>query len=192
SRPHRSPRRVNLALVERVERLRRERWTGVRIAQATGLSRATVSRILTRLQLNKVKMLEPKIPIVRYEHAAPGDLLHLDIKKLARIIKPGHGITGNPRDETRGAGWEFLYVAVDDHSRMAFTAMYPDEKAASSADFLRQAVAYFRRFGIRTRRVLTDNGPCFYGLKFLQACRDLNLTPKRTRPYTPRTNGKAE
>ena len=192
SRPHRSPRSVGGELVERVERLRRERWTGVRIAQATGLSRATVSRILTRLKLNKAKMLEPKIPIVRYEHAAPGDLLHIDIKKLARIVKPGHGITGNPRDETRGAGWEFLYVAIDDHSRIAFTAMMPDEKAVSSAGFLHQAVAYFLRLGIAIRRVMTDNGPCFYADRFRDACRDLNLKHIRTRIYTPRTNGKAE
>jgi transposase InsO family protein len=192
SRPHRSPRSVDGELVERVERLRRERWTGVRIAQATGLSRATVSRILTRLKLNKAKMLEPKIPIVRYEHAAPGDLLHIDIKKLARIVKPGHGITGNPRDETRGAGWEFLYVAIDDHSRIAFTAMMPDQKAVSSASFLRQAVAYFLRLGIGMRRVMTDNGPCFYADRFRDTCRDLKLKHIRTRIYTPRTNGKAE
>lgn len=192
SRPHRSPRRVGPELIERVERLRRERWTGVRIAQATGLSRATVSRILTRLQLNKIKMLEPKIPVVRYEHAAPGDLLHIDIKKLARIVKPGHGITGNPRDETRGAGWEFLYVAIDDHSRIAFTAMLPDEKAASSSSFLRQAVTYFARLGIVIRRVMTDNGPCFYAHRFAHACRELAIKHIRTRIYTPRTNGKAE
>lgn len=192
SRPHRSPRQVGPELIERVERLRRERWTGVRVAQTTGLSRATVSRILTRLKLNKAKMLEPKIPIVRYEHAAPGDLLHIDIKKLARIVKPGHGITGNPRDETRGAGWEFLYVAIDDHSRIAFTAMMPDEKAISSAGFLRQAVAYFVRLGIGIRRVMTDNGPCFYADRFRDACRDLKLKHIRTRIYTPRTNGKAE
>jgi transposase InsO family protein len=192
SRPHRSPRRVTGELVDCVERLRRERWTGVRIAQATGLSRATVSRILTRLKLNKVKMLEPKIPIVRYEHAAPGDLLHIDNKKLARIVKPGHGITGNPRDETRGAGWEFLYVAVDDHSRIAFTAMMPDEKAISSSGFLAQAVAYFARLGIEVRRVMTDNGPCFYADRFRDACREHRIKHIRTRIYTPRTNGKAE
>jgi transposase InsO family protein len=179
-------------LIERVERLRRERWTGVRIAQATGLSRATVSRILTRLKLNKIKMLEPQPPVLRYEHAAPGDLLHLDIKKFARIVRAGHRITGDPRDETRGAGWEFLYVAVDDHSRIAYTALYPDETANSSASFLAEAVAYFERFGIVTRRVLTDNGPCFYAHRFAQACRDLAITHKRTRIYTPRTNGKAE
>ena len=171
TRPHRSPRRVASELVERVDRLRRERWTGVRIAQATGLSRATVSRILTRLKLNKAKMLEPKIPIVRYEHAAPGDLLHIDIKKLARIIKPGHGITGNPQDETRGAGWEFLYVAVDDNSRFAFTAMMPDEKATSAASFLSLATDHFARFGVAIRRVMTDNGPCFISDRFRDTCR---------------------
>jgi transposase InsO family protein len=192
SRPHQSPRSVSPEQVERVERLRRERWTGVRIAQATGLSRATISRILTRLKLNKTKMLEPKIPVVRYEHDAPGDLLHIDIKKLARIVKPGHGITGNPRDETRGAGWEFLYVAIDDHSRLAFTAMMPDEKAVSSASFLAQAVAYFAQLGIPTRRVMTDNGPCFYADRFRDTCRQLGIKHIRTRIYTPRTNGKAE
>jgi transposase InsO family protein len=192
SRPHRSPRSIPAEMIERVGRLRRERWTGVRIAQSTGLSRATVSRILTRLKLNKAKMLEPKIPIVRYEHAAPGDLLHVDIKKLARIVKPGHGITGNPQDETRGAGWEFLYVAIDDHSRIAFTAMMPDEKAVSAASFLTQAVAYFQRLGINARRVMTDNGPCFCSDRFRDTCRHFNLKHIRTRIYTPRTNGKAE
>jgi transposase InsO family protein len=192
SRPHHCPARVNPELVPRVEQLRRERWTGVRIAQATALSRATVSRILTRLKLNKARMLEPQIPILRYEHPAPGDLLHIDIKKLARIVKPGHAITGNPRDETRGAGWEFLYVAVDDHSRIAFTAMLPNEKAASSASFLRQATDYFARLGIQVRRVMTDNGPCFYANLFADACSDLAIKHIRTRIYTPRTNGKAE
>ena len=192
SRPKRSPRRTSAELAERVERLRRELWTGVRIAQATGLSRATVSRILTRLKLNKVKMLKPAEPIVRYERDAPGDLLHIDIKKLARIVKAGHRITGNPQDETRGAGWEFLYVAIDDHSRIAFTALLPDEKADSSAYFLQQATAWFLRIGIDTRRVLTDNGPCFIANKFKDACQRLNITPKRTRFYRPQTNGKAE
>jgi len=192
SRPHGSPRRVCSEKAALVEQLRRQRWTGVRIAQATGLSRATVSRILTRLHLNTARSLDPPIPIVRYEHPAPGDLLHVDIKKLARIAKPGHRLTGNPQDETRGAGWEFLYVAVDDHSRIAFTALLPDEKAVSASTFLHQAVAYFARLGITVRRVMTDNGPCFYAHLFAQACRDLQLKHIRTRIYTPRTNGKAE
>jgi transposase InsO family protein len=192
SRPLRQPSRISTERIERIASLRRERWTGVRIAQTIGLSRATVSRVLTRLKLNKTKMLEPQVPVVRYEHAAPGDMLHLDIKKFARIFRAGHRVTGNPRDETRGAGWEFLYVAVDDHSRIAYTALYPDETANSSASFLDEAVAYFQRFGIATRRVLTDNGPCFYAHRFTQACRDLGIAHKRTRIYTPRTNGKAE
>src|SRR5664279_2294764 len=191
-RQHRSPRSTSPELIDRVLRLRRERWTGVRIAQSTGLSRATVSRILTRLKLNKIRMLEPAVPIVRYELPAPGDLLHIDIKKLARIHKPGHRLTGNPQDETRGAGWEFLYVAIDDHSRIAFTALLPDEKATSASSFLRQAVAYFAPLGIQVRRVMTDNGPCFCSTLFAQACGDLQLTHTRTRIYTPRTNGKAE
>ncbi len=192
ARPHHSPRQSSPAKVSHVESLRRQRWTGVRIAQTTGLSRSTVSRILTRARLNKIRMLDPKVPIVRYEHPAPGDLLHIDIKKLARIHKPGHRLTGNPRDETRHAGWEFLYVAVDDHSRIAFTAMLPDEKAASSSAFLRQALVYFATLGIRIRRVLTDNGPCFCSHAFLAVCRQFHIQPKRTRFYTPRTNGKAE
>ena len=192
SRPHRSPRITPAPLWERVERLRRERRTGVQIALLTGLSRATVSRILTRLRLNKIRMLEPKLPPNRYEHACPGDLLHIDIKKLARIHKPGHRITGNPQDETRGAGWEFLYVAVDDHSRMAYVAMMPDEKAISASLFLSQAAGYFARHNIQLRRIMTDNGPCFISDRFRDQGRTLNARHIRTRIYTPRTNGKAE
>jgi transposase InsO family protein len=193
SRPHRlRSATAQKSQIEQVEQLRRQRWTGVRVAQTLGMSRATVSRILRRLKLNKARHLEPPVPVVRYEHAAPGDMIHIDIKKFARIVKAGHRITGDPRDETRGAGWEFLYVAVDDHSRMAYTALYPDEKAASSASFLREATAWFQRFGVRTRRVLTDNGPCFYANAFAAACKDLQIVHKRTRIYTPRTNGKAE
>lgn len=192
SRPHHSPRRTPVELAERVEQLRRERQTGVQIAQLTGLSRATVSRILTRRRLNKIRMLEPKLPPNRYEHPCPGDLVHIDIKKLARIHRPGHRITGNPQDETRGAGWEFLYVAVDDHSRMAYVAMMPDEKAISASLFLGQAAEYFARHRIRLKRVMTDNGPCFVSDRFSDQCRTLQLSHIRTRIYTPRTNGKAE
>ena len=151
-----------------------------------------MSRILVRLKLHQIRMLEPAVPIVRYELPAAGDLLHIDIKKLARIHKPGHRITGNPQDETRGAGWEFLYVAIDDHSRIAFTALLPDEKATSSSSFLRQAVAYFAHLGIPVRRVMSDNGPCFCSTRFAQACGHLPIRHTRTRIYTPPTNGKAE
>ena len=192
SRPHRSPRSISTEQAARIEQLRRQRWTGVRIAKATGLSRATVSRVLTRLKLNTARSLEPTVPIVRYEHPAPGDLLHIDIKKLARIHRPGHRLTGNPQDETRGAGWEFLYVAIDDHSRIAFTAMLPDEKGLSASRFFCQAVAYFARLGITVRRVMTDNGPCFCSYRFAVRCRKFQIRHLRTRIYTPRTNGKAE
>jgi len=192
SRPHRSPRRTSAERIAAVEQLRRQRWTGVRIAQATGLSRATISRILTRLRLNKISMLMPTVPIVRYEHPACGDLLHIDIKKLARIHKPGHRMTGNPQDETRRAGWEFLYIAIDDHSRIAFTALLPDEKAVSATRFLYQAIAYFSQLGITVRRLMTDNGPCFCSRLFVQLCHQFSIKPIRTRFYTPRTNGKAE
>ena len=192
SRPLRLRQATSTEQTRKVEALRRERMTGVGIAQLTGLSRATVSRILTRLKLNRMRMLEPAAPVVRYEHAAPSDLLHIDIKKLARIVKPGHRITGDPRDETRGAGWEFLYVAIDDHSRLAYTAMYPNEKAVCSIDFLQRATAWFARLGIHVRGVLTDNGPCFYPLQFGGACQRLNIRHRHTRPYRPQTNGKAE
>jgi transposase InsO family protein len=192
SRPHHLRKATPPEAVARVEALRRQRWTGVRISQATGLSRATVSRILVRLRLNKIKMLEPLAPAVRYERACPGDLLHIDIKKLARIHKPGHRITGNPQDETRGAGWEFLYVAIDDHSRMAYVAMMPDEKAVSAAQFLRQAVHYFRSHRIPIRRVMTDNGPCFCSDRFRDTCLRFRIRHLRTRIYRPQTNGKAE
>lgn len=181
-----------MQLVEQVERLRRQRWTGVRIAQTTGLSRVKVSRILVRFRLNKVKMLEPAQPEVRYEHPEPRDLMHIDIKKLARIHKPGHRMTGNPQDETRGAGWEFLYVAIDDHSRMAYVAMMPNEKAVSAADFLSQAVVYFARLGKRVCRVMTDNGPCFCSDRLRHTCRLFQMRHIRARIYTPKTNGKAE
>jgi transposase InsO family protein len=137
-------------------------------------------------------MLEPKLPPNRYEFDAPGDMLHVDIKKLARIHKPGHRITGNPQDETRGAGWEFLYVAVDDHSRVAYTAMMPDEKAVSASRFLAQAVRYFAGHKTSIRRVMTDNGPCFISDLFKAQCQRLAIKHKRTKIYTPRTNGKAE
>jgi transposase InsO family protein len=192
SRPHHSPRRTSPEVVEQVLNLRRQRWTGVRIAQSTALSRPTVSRILRHHKLNRMRHLEPLVPVRRYEHPHPGDLLHLDTKKLARIAKPGHRLTGDPRDETRGAGWEMLHVAIDDHSRIAFSQFQPDERAASTVAFLRAAVAYYARLGIRIRRVLTDNAPCYYSDLFAATCQELGIRHLRTRPYTPRTNGKAE
>jgi transposase InsO family protein len=175
-----------------IEALRRERWSGVRIAQQTGLSRATVSRTLRRLKLSRVRDLEPCPPVHRYEHERPGDLLHLDIKKLGRIARPGHRVTGNLADRTRRVGWEYVHVAIDDRSRIAFSAIFPDEKACSSVAFLHQALAYYARFGIQFKAVLTDNGSAYRSGTFTAACRALSLKHRFTRPYTPRTNGKAE
>ncbi len=192
SRPHRCPRGTSEERIMEIERLRRQRWTGVRIAQQLGLSRATISRVLRRLKLNRIRDLEPRTPPNRYEHAAPGDLLHLDIKRLVRIQRPSHRVTGNRRDSVKGIGAEFLHIAIDDHSRLAFTAMYPDQTERSATHFLAAAVAWYDRLGIGIRRVLTDNGPCYKANHFARTCGRLGLKHRRTRPYTPRTNGKAE
>jgi transposase InsO family protein len=192
SRPHRSPRGTSGERIMEIERLRRQRWTGVRIAHQLGLSHATISRVLRRLKLNRIRDIEPSLPPNRYEHAAPGDMLHLDIKRLVRIQRPSHRVTGNRRDGVKGIGAEFLHVAIDDHSRIAFTAMYPDQTERSSTHFLAAAVAWFDGLGIGIRRVLTDNGPCYKANNFARICVRLGLKHRRTRPYTPRTNGKAE
>ena len=192
SRPSRLRRPTQAEQVARAAMLRRQRWTGVRIAQATGLSPATVSRILRRLRLNRLRDLEPLPPVQRYEHAAPGDLLHLDIKKLGRFSAPGARIHGDLSRRTRGLGWDYLHVAIDDHSRIGFAQILPHENGACAAAFLDAALAYFRTLGIGVRRLLTDNGPCYRSLAFSGLCGKLQLRHRRTRPYTPRTNGKAE
>lgn len=148
--------------------------------------------MLRRLKLNRIRDLEPRLPPHRYEHAAPGDLVHLDIKRLVRIQRPSHRVTGNRKDGVKGIGAEFLHIAIDDHSRLAFTAMYPDQTERSSTHFLAAATAWFHQLGIQTRRVLTDNGACYNAHRFRRACEQLGLKHRRTRPYTPRTNGKAE
>jgi len=192
SRPGRMPRQTAVSFVERVLLLRRERWTGVHIAQVTGLSRATVSRILRRNRLSRMRDLEPRPAVHRYEHKAPGDLLHLDIKKLGRFTAAGARAHGDLRRRTRGVGWDYVHVAIDDHSRIAFSAIHANEQGASAAAFLHAAVAYYARLGIAIRRVLTDNGPAYHSRVFARACRELGLQHRYTRPYTPRTNGKAE
>jgi len=192
SRPHRLYRPTASEQIERVEQLRRQRRTGYWIARETGLSRSTVSRILRRLKLNRIRDLEPQPPVQRYEHAAPGDLLHLDIKKLGRIVRPSHRVTGNRRDHVKGAGWEYVHVAIDDHSRIAHSGIYPDQKRSSVVAALHATIAWYARLGIHFKAVLTDNGPSYRSIQFAQACRALGLKQRFTRPYTPRTNGKAE
>jgi transposase InsO family protein len=195
SRPHRLRRPTPQAVIMEIERLRRQRWTGKQIASETGVSPATVSRVLRRLGLNKLSALEPAEPIRRYEREHPGELIHLDIKKLGRIGSVGHRITGRyPGAVNRhhGIGWEFVHVCIDDASRIAFTQIRPDEKKRSACAFLSAAIAYYASLGVTVERVMTDNGSCYRSFAFRNACKRLSLKHIRTKPYTPKTNGKAE
>jgi transposase InsO family protein len=192
SRPHRLRQPTPAELVVEVERLRRQRRSGVQISVSTGLSRATVSRILRRLGLNRMRDLEPRPEVVRYEHASPGDLLHLDIKKISRFAAPGLRVTGHHQGRVKGMGWEYLHVAIDDHSRLGLVELHANQKGPTAAQFLRSAVGEQRQLGITVRGVLTDNGPCYRSASFRQTCRELGIQQRFTRPYTPRTNGKAE
>jgi transposase InsO family protein len=193
SRPHRLHRPTPQAVVDQIESLRRQRWTGKQIAAEVGVSPATVSRVLQRLGLNKLKALEPPEPVRRYERQHPGELIHIDIKKLGRFDRIGHRITRDRRKgESRGAGHEFVHVAIDDASRLAFSQILPDERKESAIAFLEAAVAYYRCLGITVTAVMTDNGSCYRAREFAKACRRLLLKHIFTKPYTPRTNGKAE
>lgn len=192
SRPRHSPARISESKALAVVELRRRRLTQARIATSLGVSEATVSRVLRRAGLSKLSDLQPAEPVQRYEHATPGDLLHIDTKKLGRIERMSHRITGNRRDSVDGAGWEVLFVAVDDHARIAFTQMQPDERGPSAVAFLRAAVGYYASLGITVRRVLTDNGSPFMSRAWRDTCAELGIVHKRTRAYRPQTNGKAE
>ena len=176
SRPHRLYRSTSQEIVGKVEVLRRQRWTGKQIAAELGISPATVSRILKRLGLNRIAALEPAEPVRRYERERPGELIHIDIKKLGRFERVGHRITGDRRrGQSRGAGWEFVHVAIDDASRLAFSQILPDEKKASAVAFLEAAIAYYRSLGVTVDRVMTDNGPGYKSFAFRDACRRLGL-----------------
>jgi len=163
SRPHRLHRPTPDDVMDRIAALRRERWTGKRIAAELGVSPATVSRVLRRLGLSRLRDLEPAEPVRRYERERPGELIHLDIKKLGRFERVGHRITGDRRGQSnsRGVGWEYVHVCIDDHSRVAFTSIFPDEKAVSTVAFLRAAIVFYARFGVTVERVMTDNGSCY-------------------------------
>lgn len=192
SRPHGSPEQTPAELRELIERLRRQRWTGAEIARALALSPATVARYLRRQGLARLRALAPAAPVVRYEYRRPGALVHVDIKKLGRIGRIGHRITGDRRSRVRGIGWEFVHVAVDDATRLAYVEVRPDEQGVTCVRFLWRALAWFRRHGIRVRRLMTDNGSGYLAHVFTAACQGAQLHHLRTRPYTPRTNGKAE
>ena len=194
SRPSQTPGRTPASVEARVVRLRRERRIMERIAEETGVSRATVGRILARHGLNRWRDLEPSEPVVRYERDRPGDLIHIDIKKLGKFTRTGHRITGDRtgQSNTRGIGWEFVHVCIDDHSRLGFSQVLASERKEDAVAFLNEAVAWYRKLEIGIERVMTDNGSCYKSHAFRAACKALGLRHIRTRPYTPKTNGKAE
>jgi transposase InsO family protein len=202
SRPKRLRKPISETAAARIVALRRERRTGKHIAREIGVSPATVSRVLKRAGLSRMKDLEPAEPARRYERKAPGELLHLDIKKLGRFRQTGHRITGDRRKQSSrrgarggekwGSGWEYVHVAIDDHSRLAFVDVHPNEQASSAVAHLRAAVAWYKKLGVVIARVMTDNGACYISRDFAKACRDLKIRHIRTKPYTPKTNGKAE
>ncbi len=193
SRPLSSPSQTALATCDQVEALRRQRRTGKQIAAELRLSPATVSRILKRLGLNRLNSLEPEAPVRRYERERPGELIHIDIKKLGRFTRPGHRVTGVRKGcRNEHAGWEFVHVAIDDHSRVGFGKVMANEKARSAIAFLKASVAYYASLGIKVERVMTDNGSCYKSHAFRRACKRLGLRHIRTKPYTPKTNWKAE
>jgi transposase InsO family protein len=192
SRPLQTRSSIDENLTQRIEQLRRARMPMRRIAALVGRSVATISRLLARLGLSSLKALELREPVLRYEKNAPGELLHMDTKKLGRIVRPGHRITGDPRDSVVGAGWEFAHVAIDDHSRAGFVQMHTDERKGSAVDFLKAAVAHYAALGVKIERLLTDNGAAYRSRLFNQTCHALGIKHTFTRPYRPQTNGKAE
>lgn len=192
SRPLASPRAVPAELVQRVIELRRQHTPGYQIARATGLSPASVSRFLQRARLSRWRDLHPAPPVQRYEHPFPGDLLHLDIKGLTRYQEVSLRADGRRRGLSKHPGFEALHIAIDDHSRLAFTQLLPDQKTDTTLAFLRDALAFYQRHGIQVRALLTDNGSSYRSHIFRHACQQLSIQHRRTRPYTPRTNGKAE
>jgi transposase InsO family protein len=186
SRPAHSPRQTAPPIHLATKVLRWQRWTCRQIAGALAIDPSTAARILRRVGLSRRRRLEAPLTVQRYEHAAVGDLLHVDTKKLGRITSLGHRMTGDRRQRPRGAGWEFVHVAVDDYSRVAYVELLPDERSESVRG------SWFRVRGIRIQRVLTDNGSAYRSRSFRATCRALRVAHRRTRPYTPRTNGKAE
>jgi transposase InsO family protein len=195
SRPLSSDSQTPLATCDAIEVLRRQRHTGKQIAVEVGVSPATVCRVLKRRGLNKLGALEPAEPIRRYERETPGELIHLDIKKLGRIGSVGHRIAGRRTGVVNrhiGIGWEFVHVCIDDASRVAFVQVRADQRKESAVAFLEAALAYYANLGVRIERVMTDNGSCYRSKTFRAACARLGLRQIFTRPYTPKTNGKAE
>jgi transposase InsO family protein len=192
SRPARTRTNLDASLCQRIEQLRRSRMPMRRIAGIVGRSVATVSRFLARQGLSSLKALDPVAPLVRYEREAPGELLHIDTKKLGRIVRPSHRVTGDRRDSVDGAGWEFAHVAIDDHSRAGFVQMHADERKGSAVAFLEAAVAHYAALGVTIKRLITDNGSAYRSKLFAKTCQALGIKRTFTKPYRPQTSGKAE
>ena len=192
SAPASVPLRTGESRVAVIASLRRLRMTAAEIAETLGMPLSTVSGILTRIGLGKLWRLEPLEPPNRYEKQRPGELVHVDVKKLGRIGRPGHRVNGDRRTRTRGIGWEYVHVAIDDATRLVYVEVLEDEKAATAVGFLRRAIAHFAAFGIRVERLMTDNGNAYRSAIHALACKTLGIKHLRTRPYRPRTNGKAE
>ena len=194
SRPRRLRKPTPPETAQQVIALRRQRWTGKQIAKETAVSPATVSRILRAARLSRTRDLEPPEPPVRYEYEKPGGLIHIDIKKLGSFERTGHRITGkrSGNASSRGSGWEFVHVCIDDASRVAFSQILPDEKKETAIAFLLAAVAYYASLGVTVARVMTDNGSAYRSHAFAKTCARLGLKHISTKPYTPRTNSKAE
>jgi transposase InsO family protein len=186
------PRRTPEERVRAIALLRRLRLTGSEIAELLSMPSSTVSAILTRSGLGRLARLEPPEPANRYEKARAGELVHVDVKKLARIDGAGHRVTGSRRGQAKGAGWEYVHVAVDDATRLAYVEVLADERATTVVGFLRRAVAHYRAYGITVERLLTDNGPGYRSTLHALACGALAIKHSRTRPRRPQTNGKAE
>ncbi|CEJ12101.1 IS2 transposase TnpB [bacterium YEK0313] len=193
SRPHASRSAASAFWPGLAAKLRREyRLTGEEIASRLGLARSTVAGWLTRMGLGRLSALDPKEPVRRYQRERPGELLHLDIKRLARFEGVGHRITGNRRGASQGLGYDFLHVAIDDATRLAYVEVLPDERRWSTTGFLVRALRWFKERGVSVQRVMTDNGSGYIARLFRKALRMLAIRHIRTRPYTPKTNGKAE
>ena len=181
--------------IDQIERLRRQRMSSPAIARQLGMPNSTVTKLLRRIGLNRLKAIDPPVPVVRYQRARPGELLHLDTKKLGRIAGLGHRITGRRTgaiNRHHGIGWECLHVCIDDACRLAYSEVLPDECKETATGFLARALAWFAGHGVVVERIMTDNGSCYRSQMFRQACVSHRLRHLRTRPYTPRTNGKAE
>ena len=192
SRPRHSPRRTPASVERAILRARKELGEGPHvIGWALGIAASTVHAVLARHGRSRLHGKAPREEIIRYERSRPGELVHVDCKKLSRIVRPGHRVTGDRSRRSQGAGWQYLYVAIDDHSRLGFAAVYPDETSDSALCFLDELVRFYAAHGIQVERVLTDNGTCFKR-RWADACAAHGIAVRKTRAYRPQTNGKAE